>query len=365
MRVSLFVMAAAALALLAAPVSAENVTQDFIEGNPGLESAGPLAFGPDGVLFVGDSKGAAIVAIATGETTAKSETGPFELERIDQKIADLLGTTTEDVRVNDLAVGPSGAAFLSVSRGQGAEEVPLLLRASRSGAITEVPLDGVRYSKAELPNAPDPGAMRRGRSLRQLAITDIVYQDGQVYVAGLSNEEFASKLRVIPFPFTGVEAGTSVEIYHGNHGAWETRSPIRTLVPYDIASDPHILAAYTCTPLVTFPVKAVTGGGGKVTGTTVAELGNRNRPLDMVVYQKDGKDYLLMANSSRGVMKVATEGIGSAKGITSEVEGVAGLSYETIAHLEGVQQLDRLDKEHALILKEAGGGLDLTAVPLP
>jgi hypothetical protein len=64
-------------------------------------------------------------------------------------------------------------------------------------------------------------------------------------------------------------------------------------------------------------------------------------------------------------MKVATEGIGSAKGITSEVEGVAGLSYETIAHLEGVQQLDRLDKEHALILKEAGGGLDLTAVPLP
>ncbi len=364
MRVSLCLMAAAALALLAGPVSAGNVTQGFVEGNPGLESAGPLAFGPDGVLFVGDSKAAAIVAIATGDSKAEPESGAFDLERIDQKIADLLGTTTEDVRVHDLAVGPSGAAFLSVSRGQGPDEVPLLLRASRSGAISEVALEGIRYSKAVLPNAPDPGAMQRGRSLRQLAITDIAYLDGKVYVAGLSNEEFASKLRIIPFPFGGVEAGTSVEIYHGNHGAWETRSPIRTLVPFEIASDPHILAAYTCTPLVTFPVKAVTAGG-KVTGTTVAELGNRNRPLDMVVYQKDGKDYLLMANSSRGVMKVTTEGIGSAKGITAEVDGVAGLSYETIAHLQGVQQLDRLDKEHALVLKEAGGGLDLTAVPLP
>ncbi len=41
-------------------------------------------------------------------------------------------------------------------------------------------------------------------------------------------------------------------------------------------------------------------------GTTIAELGNRNRPTDMIVYSKDGKDYLLIANTSRGVMKVPT-----------------------------------------------------------
>lgn len=364
MRVSLCLIAAVALAGLATPAAAVDVTQGFLEGNPGLESAGPLAFGPDGILFVGDSKGAAVVAIATGDAAAEKESGGFALQGVDQKIADLLGTTTDDVRVHDLAVGPSGAAFLSVSKGQGADEAPLLFRASRSGAITEVGLDGAFYSKAVLPNPPDHTAMRRGRSLRQQAITDIVYQDGQIYVAGLSNEEFASKLRIVPFPFAGVEAGTSVEIYHGNHGAWETRSPIRTLVPYEIDSDPHILAAYTCTPLVTFPVKAV-ASGGKVTGTTVAELGNRNRPLDMVVYKKDGHDYLLMANSSRGVMKVPTGGIAEVEGITTEVADKAGLTYETIASLEGVQQLDRLDEDHALVLKEAGGGLDLKAVPLP
>ena len=48
---------------------------------------------------------------------------------------------------------------------------------------------------------------------------DLVYQcGGKVYVAGLSNEQFASTLRAIPFPFTEADKGTSVEIYHGAHG---------------------------------------------------------------------------------------------------------------------------------------------------
>jgi hypothetical protein len=34
-------------------------------------------------------------------------------------------------------------------------------------------------------------------------------------------------------------------------------------------------------------------------GKTVAELGNRNRPIDMIVYEKDGKEFLLIANNSR------------------------------------------------------------------
>ena len=38
-------------------------------GNVGLKSAGALAFGPDGVLFVGDSIGGAIVALDTDDRT--------------------------------------------------------------------------------------------------------------------------------------------------------------------------------------------------------------------------------------------------------------------------------------------------------
>ncbi len=145
----------------------------------------------------------------------------------------------------------------------------------------------------------------------------MAFVDGKLVVAGLSNEEFASKLRTVPYPFAAVDAGTSVEIYHGNHGQFETRSPVISFVPYKLNNTEHLIAGYTCTPLVKFPVSSL-APGAKVMGTTIAELGNRNRPTDMIVYKKDGKDYLLIANTSRGVMKVATDGFATAPGITAE-----------------------------------------------
>ena len=60
----------------------------------------------------------------------------------------------------------------------------------------------------------------------------MAFIDGRLYVAGLSNEEFASKLRSMPYPFASVDHGTSVEIFHGTHGQFETRSPVYTFVPY-------------------------------------------------------------------------------------------------------------------------------------
>ncbi len=92
--------------------------------------------------------------------------------------------------------------------------------------------------------------------------------------------------------------------------------------------------------------------GQLVKGVTIAELGNGNRPLDMIVYQKNGKDYLLMANNKRGVMKVSLEGVAKAAPITTPIKngGTAGLPYETIDSLKGVEQLDVFDKDHALVL---------------
>jgi hypothetical protein len=187
-------------------------------------------------------------------------------------------------------------------------------------------------------------------------------------VAGLSNEEFASNLRSIPFPFNQIDPGSSVEIYHGNHGQWETRSPVRTFIPYEIQAEPHLLAAYTCTPLVKFPVNNLKAGA-KVVGTTIAELGNRNTPLDMVMYKQGGQDHILMSNTARGVMKMSTQNIEKYDAITDRVSDAdtAGLPYETIASLEGVQQLDLLDGDHAVILRASGenGPLNLETVALP
>lgn len=334
-------------------------------GKAELQSAGPLAFGPDGILFVGDSLAAAVVAVDTGDKTAAKSSGTFELKSINTKIAALLGTAPDQILINDVVVNPlSRNVYISVSRGRGPDAVPVILRATASGGLSELSLDNIPHSSVRLPDAPDPEAKdRRGQSLRMEAITDLKYLDGKVLVAGLSNEEFASTLRAIPFPFQEVSKGAGIEIFHGAHGRFETNAPVRTFVPYRIANKPHILAAYTCTPLVTIPV-ADLKPGAKVKGKTIAELGNRNRPLDMIVYQKGGAEYILMANSSRGVMKLPAKSLDSYDGIVAQTEK-QGVPYETIATLKGVQQLDKFDEQHALILSDDGGSMDLRTIPLP
>ena len=336
-------------------------------GKPDLKSVGPLAFGPEGVLFVGDPQGAAIFAIGI-EPASKSSApvAEYKLEGIGAKLAALLGTKAEDLLINDLAVQPgTGIAYLSISRGRGPDAEPVIATVTPAGKITILPLDAVPFAKVALANAPGPEAKDRGRSLRGESITDLNYIDGRVFIAGLSNEEFASKLRAISFPFAAADQGTSIEIYHGAHGKYETNAPVRTFASFNINGEPHLLAAYTCTPLVTIPLSQLKGGE-KVRGTTVAELGNRNRPIDMVVYEKNGHAYLLMANSARGVMKVTTDNIAKQSGITEKIDNTAGLTYETIEGLKGVEQLDKLGDHYALLLVRGNGDtLTLTSIALP
>jgi len=101
-------------------------------------------------------------------------------------------------------------------------------------------------------------------------------------------------------------------------------------------------------------------------GTTIAELGNRNRPLDMVVYQKAGANYILMNNSSRGVMKLPGDKLETFEGITKPVADKQGVPYETIAGLKGVEQLARFDETHAMMLVKAdNGSMELKTLALP
>jgi hypothetical protein len=341
------------------------------EGSPDLKSAGPLAFGPPGILFVADPLGAAIFAVDTGDVTkgekSASAVKELKVEAIDEKVAALLGTSPREIAINDLAVNPlSGKAYLSVSRGSGPSAVAVIVRVAGSGGIEALNLEKVKFSKAVLPDAPAASSSGK-KSQRLESITDLGFVDGSLLVAGLSNEEFSSTLRSIPFPFKDVGKGTSVEIYHGAHGKLETHAPVRTFVPFKVGGEPHLLAAYTCTPLVALPLSKLKPGT-HLKGKTVAELGSGNRPLDMVVYTKGGKDYLLIANSSRGVMKVSTEGVEKVDAISEPVRdgGTKGLPYETIKAWKGIDQLDRLDEEHALVVRRSdGGSLQLETLALP
>jgi len=349
-----------------------DLTGSLKKGTVELKSAGPLAFGPQGILFIGDPKAAAIYAVDTGDRTASESTERPKVEGINGKIASLLGVEAEDVQIKDLTVNPiSGTTYLSVARGKGPTAAAVLLSLTRAGKLAEVALKDVKTASVMIPNPAkdeEPKGGGRFRSNPRLdAITQLAYFKGRLLVAGLSNEEFSSKLRSIPFPFdeTDKGKGTSVEIYHGAHGRFETKSPVRVFATYKIGDEDNLLAAYQCTPLVKIPVSQLKPGE-KVKGTTVAELGNGNRPLSMIVYNKGGKDYVLMANNKRGLMKIQLDGVDKVDAISTRISGTAGLKYDTIKGMSGVHKVDVFDKDHALVLVQTKAGkFDLNTIELP
>jgi len=390
-----------------------ELTDSLSLGNLELKSAAQLAFGPDGILFIADSHNAAIFAVDTKDTMPAVSPAKLEIKGINTKIAALLGVGADDILINDFKVNPySKAVYFAISRGRGPDGKPVILRMDGTGKITEFSLKNVRYAGVTLPDAGDwkPGDARTPNGAvngnpRIQSITDMSYVNGKVLVAGVSNEEFASDLRVIPFPFKTADKSTGIQIWHSSHGRYETASPVRTFVPYTIGKEEYILAAYTCTPLVKIPVSSLKPGA-KITGTTIAELGDSNRPLEMVPYRRDGHDYVLMANNKRGVLKVLFDNLGSYEAITPptpqceqsrEGQGpglgpkacqgeIAGVPYQNIDNLHGVLQIAKIDDDNALILSDAaaaypafklvpgqatwhapdvGVSLDLKAIPLP
>jgi hypothetical protein len=346
-------------------------------GSVALRSSGPITFGPDGILFVADNATATIHAIDVGETGEVAGAEPFDLEHVDERVASYLGAAVSDVAIHDLAVHPvTHTVYLSVQRGHGHDGRAVLVRVNHlDGSLSDVDLTDVPTASVTLDDAPDEADDRSDitlptdgsgeeltfddrtirilkRPIRMATVTDLAYVDGALLVAGLSNEEFSSKLRRIPFPFGSDVEANNLEIYHVSHGQWETAAPIRTFVPYE--GGRSIVASYTCTPVVQFALDGVESDT-KVVGRTVAELGAMNQPLDMVSCTIGGEDHVLVANSSHGLIKIATRDIDNQPGLTEPREPV-GVPRE-VEDLQGIVKLDNLNGSHVLALQvdDAGG----------
>jgi hypothetical protein len=151
---------------------------------------------------------------------------------------------------------------------------------------------------------------------------------------------------------------SSLEIFHVAHGQYETHAPVRTFMPFRIDGTPHILAAYTCTPLVAFPVGDLRNGA-HVKGKTVAELGGGNAPLDIISFENDGAERILISNSSRTVMLIDAATLPGAESLTEPMQkryGTAGVDF-TALPLVGVLEMAMLNDENVLLLqRQAGDG---------
>jgi len=340
---------------------------ELTAGKVPLMSAGALTFGPAGILFVGDSIGGSVVAIDTADSKGPASAAKVNVDAVDAKIAAMVGIAADQIVINDVAVNPvSKNVYLSASRGRGPDAMPLIVRVDASGKVTLLPLDNARHAAVSL--ADSPAATTGRQNPRMQTITDMAYINGNLMVAGLSNEEWSSALRSIPYPFNTAPKGATLQIWHSSHGRYETESPIRTFVPYTISGQQYVLAAYTCTPLVKIPVSSLKPGV-KVKGVEIADLGAGNQPLDMVPYKKDGHEYILIANSAFGVVKLKADKLESYPAINEPtITDVAGVPFDKISSLTNVRHMAQFDDSNVLLLMGkpgSAGPINLATMALP
>ena len=348
-----------------------------------LSSAGALAFDTGNTLFVGDAKAGLVHAFDL--TDAVTDQADYQLGRaqtfegrtifnhLDVEIAALLGVEAADIAINDMVVHkPTKQIFLSVHRGHGPDAEAVVI-AVNNGALELVDLAAADHSSMSVGPVPKAETLEFGQPLNTLAITDIDYYNGELFVAGVSNEEFSSKLRRIPFPFTNQISTSSIEIWHAVHAQYETRAPIITQTIAELDGEPTLVAIYACTPIVRIPLAELTDGA-EVRGTMIGEMGFGNTPLDIVPYVNgwDGTSNVVVTNTNRSAASLNLDAIATAEAMphgegVGNVFTVAGVDQFPLP-MSGALHLDTLDDTYALVVRhspEDVRNIQLHTVPMP
>ncbi len=372
MRIALPAVIVLACAL---PARAESgIVASTVRGDPGLKSIQVLGFAADGILLVGDGAGSKVVAIMTGDAKP-GKTLAAKIEKFDAQVAGRLGLAAGEVEIVDFAVNPaSGRVYVAVRKKT--DRAHVLLTVDGEGKIAEFPLKDVEHAAVPLPKGEQAPVSR---------ITDVAWAGGKLLAAASANEEFGSKIFVAAGPIRHGAEGklASAVTYHVSHGKWETKAPMSVLLPHEEAGKTYVVGAFSCTPVVKYPVDDL-APGAKVKGISVVELGSGNRPIDMISYARDGKPRILM-NTFRfhherapfgpspywaAVMdaSVLSENQAVNEKALRRLAGGSKPATDKIRMVEefhGVVQLDRLNAREALVLRQKGEGFDLEPVVLP
>jgi hypothetical protein len=91
----------------------------------------------------------------------------------------------------------------------------------------------------------------------------------------------------------------------------------------------------------------------------------------MVPYKKDGHQYILIANTARGVMKLKADNLETYRAIESpevpnpQNANISGVPYDTMADLKGVTQLSQIDDTDVVVLSKGTDAVNISTIALP
>lgn len=358
-----------------------------------IRYAGAITFSPDGTLFIGDNVSSTVFAIPqpSGAATAPN-TPAIELDGIDRRIAAALGVPADSVRINGMAVHPqSHAIYLSVSAGRAG--TPEVMRVGQDGSISRIGIARLKASEWRIADAPTADQRFRDRTgdwpvpsadkyhakaqtpMRSMTIVDMKFHNGELFVAGISNEEFASTLRRVAYPFDGKAQASAIRIYHVAHERYETRAPIRAMTFATIDGQDMLVAGYTCSPLVLIPV-ADLKDGAKVTGKTIGDMGN-GQPLSMFSVSAYGQPMIFVTNAGHGPRMIPIAGLQKAVAYLPDnsphnypsdlsPEYPLGPVGKSVMFVGASLFADRLDDKFIVSVTRdaASGSLNLEALPI-
>lgn len=267
-----------------------------------IQSAGKLTFVDANTVVVADWRGGQLHAL-TLPAASPGTSAAFNLKNVSGAVARALHTTSEKLRFEDMAIRPgSELAYLSLSvegKSAGARPTPALVSVTTAGQVDVIPMDGAKRESVAIGNVPAADKhLWRDTPAATYTVTDMTYHAGKLYVAGLSNASFASTLRVFDFPFKGEAAVSSIEMYHPVHNMRETRAPIRKMVIATLNGEPTLVAAFTCSPLVTIPLKDLKDGA-HIPAKTIAEFGWGSAPVGMVMFDAGQGPMVLLTHSHK------------------------------------------------------------------
>jgi hypothetical protein len=331
-----------------------------------LQTAARLAFDGSGTLFIADWKAARIYSVQVPPASA-APAGPFNLLDVQKSIAATLKTKDTGMRFEDLVVQPgTGTAYVAVTAGGR----PAVVSIDASGKVKRLSTSGLK-TFAAITDAPGPDkTFWRDLPAAALTITDMKVHAGKLYLAGLSNRNFASTLRVYDVAQGGKPTTATVEMYHPVHNQIETRAPIRAMAFADVDGVPSMVAAYTCTPLVLIPLDAIQDGA-HIVGKTIGEMGWGSAPAAMVSFKQGDKDLVLLVNTSRAADLMTVADIaqqakqpGLSKPIAWPDNPVAGVKG-TMTPMAAAMRVDNLTDKLLLALRrdDASGAMQLVTIP--
>jgi hypothetical protein len=322
-----------------------------------IKSISRITFGPANTLFVADWVQSKVHALTLAP--AKPDAGkPFNLLNLDGLLRRALGTN--DVALEDIATRPgSDEVYVAVSILP--NKTPAILSVKADGSIRKLDLPSIPETSATLEKAPDASlTFWTGNTGRSFTVTDMKWYNGKLYLAGLSNQSFASSLRIMPYPFGSSAAMATIEMYHTSHDQLETRAPIRAMAFATLDGKPYLIAAYLCTPLVTIPLNALTDGA-HVKAKTIAELGDAGTPVEVLPYTAidfvtgQPASYILVANLFRegsiiplSSIKEANRGTGYSKPVSfGQIAGVQHIG----ATMSNVMRIDNQNDQFFVALR--------------